>query len=152
MPPRTRHSPTEPSTPAIGHNSQIDDDALIAENFRLEEEIKAAQAKLAEWAKPRNERIKEIEAEIRSRLLERKSNSTKTESGTAYFSDIMSVKVEDQTALFDFMADNWEKYGSDMIKLGAKIDTVRQYMIDNEGKLPPGLSNSFYKNLNIKRS
>ena len=151
MPPRTRRSTAEP-TPAIGHNSQISDDALIAENFKLEEEIKAATAKLNEWAKPRSERIKEIESEISRRLLERKADSTKTDSGTAYFSTIMNVKVEDRTKLFDFIADNWETYGDDMLQLGAAKGAISRYMEENDGTLPPGLSISHFQRLNIRRS
>src|ERR1700678_3209977 len=78
------------ATVTIGHNSDVSDDALIAENFTLEDQIKAAQAKFDEWAKPRKERISQIEGEISRRLLERKADSTKTDSGTAYFSDIMN--------------------------------------------------------------
>jgi hypothetical protein len=32
------------------------------------------------------------------------------------------------------------------------IGTVRQHMDNNEGKLPPGMTHSFFKRLNIKRS
>lgn len=150
MPPR-RKSVEQPS-PAIGHNSQETDDALIAENHKLEDEIKAGLAKYNEWAKPRKDRIEAIETEIRKRLLERGADSTRTDSGTAYFSNIMNTKIEDREALFDFIADNWDTYGNDMLKLGAAVDAVRRYMEGNEGNPPPGLSISFYKRLNINRS
>jgi hypothetical protein len=141
----------ELTVPAIGHNSELSDDALIAENFKLEDLIKQAQAKFDEWAKPKKERIAEIESEIRGRLLERKADSTKTDSGTAYFSDIMNTKIENVPALFDYVADNWEALGAD-VKLNLPIGTVRQHMDDHEGKLPPGMSHSFFRRLNLKRS
>ena len=143
--------PNIDGTPGIGHNSNISDDALIAENFTLEDQIKAAQAKFDEWAKPRKERIAQIEGEISRRLLERKADSTKTDSGTAYFSDIMNTKIENLPALFDFIADRWDEYGAD-VKLNLPIGTVRQHMDNNDGKLPPGMTNSFFKRLNINRS
>lgn len=136
---------------AIGHNSEIDDDALIAENFKLEDQIKAANAKLAEWAAPHKARIAEIEAEISRRLLERKANNTKTDSGTAYFSDLMNTKVEQTSSLFDFVADNWETIGGE-IKIALPVEVVRQHMESNDGKPPPGMIVSFFRRLNIKRS
>ncbi len=148
--------------PAIGHNSQAvpgeaqrsgeTDDELIAENHKLEDQIKGGLAKFNEWAKPRKERIEAIESEIRRRLLERGADSTRTDSGTAYFSDIMNVKIEDREALFDFICDSWDSYGNDMLKLGAAVGAVRTYMDANEGKVPPGLSISFFRRLNINRS
>lgn len=137
--------------PTIGHNSELSDDALIAENFTLEDQIKAAGAKFDEWARPRKERIAQIEGEISRRLLERKADSTKTDSGTAYFSDIMSTKIENLPALFDFIAERWDEYGAD-VKLNLPIGTVRQHMDNNNGILPPGMTHSFFKRLNIKRS
>lgn len=127
------------------------DDALIAENFRLEDEIAAGTAKLNEWAKPKKERIAAIEGEISRRLLERKADSTKTDSGTAYFSDIMNTKVEKQEVLFDFVADNWETVGADA-KINLPIAIVRAHMDENKGQPPPGISISYFKRLNLKRS
>lgn len=137
--------------PPINTSVQFSDDALIAENFTLEDSIKAAQAKFDEWAKPRKTRIAEIESEISRRLLLRKADSTKTDHGTAYFSDIMNTKIESVEALFDYIADHWDAFGAD-VKLNLPVGLVRQYMEANEGKLPPGMSNSFFKRLNIKRS
>ena len=127
------------------------DDALIAENFKEEDLLKAAQAKFDEWAKPHKARIAEIESEISRRLLERKADSTKTDSGTAYFSHLMNTKIEDGGAVFDWAADNWETVGDD-IKINVKIDTVRDHMENNNGHPPPGMTVSYYSRLNIKRS
>ena len=154
MPPRKQSEfPARPNidgTPP-GHNSELSDDALIAENFQLEDQIKAATAKFNEWAKPRKERIAQIEADIRQRLLTRGADSTKTDSGTAYFSNIMTPKVENSPALFDFVADHWNDIGADA-KISLPVATVKSHMENNEGNPPPGISVSFYKNLNIRRS
>lgn len=140
----------QPPTPS-GHNSEINDDALIAENFKIEDLIKAAQAKFNEWAAPHKTRIAEIEIELSKRLLDRKANNTKTDSGTAYFSDILNAKVEKTEALFDYVADNWGTVGGE-VKIAVPVDVVRTYMEANDGKPPPGMSISFFKHLNIKRS
>lgn len=159
MPPRkkTVQAVAQQELPSAGHNNPPperpteSDDALIAENFKLEDLIKAAQAKFDEWAKPHKERIAQIEGEISRRLLERKADSTKTDSGTAYFSDIMNTKIESTEKLFDYVADHWDELGAD-VKLNLPIGTVRQHMDNNNGSLPPGMTHSFFKRLNIKRS
>lgn len=157
MPPR-RKTAVEPPPPAEilkppgpGHNSDLTDDALISENFKLEDLIKAAQAKFDEWAKPHKARIAEIEGALRERLLARNTNSTKSDSGTAYFSDIMNTKVESVETLFDFVADHWNEVGTDA-KINIPIAVVREHMENNNGMPPPGMSISFFKRLNIKRS
>jgi hypothetical protein len=151
--PRTKRTeqPAESPAPAIGHNSAVTDNDLIAENHKLEDQIKAGLAKFNEWSKPLKERIKQIEDDIFARLVARGADSTKTDAGTAYISRLESVKIEQPEALFDFAADHWEQYG-DEIKLSIGIKAVRQFMDDNNGQLPPGISLSKYSRLNINRS
>lgn len=158
MPPRKKQSETPNQDAAahlqpagIGHNSELSDDALIAENFQIEDLIKAASAKFDEWAKPHKERIKQIEDDLFARLSSRGADSTKTNSGTAYISNIASVKIESAEQLFDFAAENWAACG-DEIKLSMGIKAVRAWMDEHDGQLPPGISLSKYSRLNIKRS
>jgi hypothetical protein len=153
-PPETPY-PEQPNAaqapPPAGHNSQVTDLDLIAENHKLEDQLKAGLAKYNEWAKPHKERIKAIEDDIFKRLVERGADQTKTDAGTAWISRLASVQVTDQTALFDFAADNWDKYGDD-IKLVITIEAVKRYIEENNGQLPPGIGLSKYSRLNINRS
>ena len=151
MPPRKKIVEQEPLPGQLNMFDNQSDDALIAENFKEEDLLKAAQAKFDEWAKPHKARIAEIENEISRRLLERKADSTKTDSGTAYFSHLMNTKIEDGGAVFDWAADHWETIGDD-VKINVKIDTVREHMEANNGHPPPGMTVSYYTRLNIKRS
>ena len=59
MPPRKK--PVEPTPPpAPGHNTpELTDDALIAENFKLEDHVKAESEKFANFLKPFKDRITE---------------------------------------------------------------------------------------------
>ena len=59
--------------------------------------------------------------------------------------------ITKHSALFDFIAERWDEYGAD-VKLNLPIGTVRQHMDNNDGKLPPGMTNSFYKRLNLRRT
>jgi hypothetical protein len=149
----TQHlpSPLDSLPPPVGHNSQVTDLDLIAENHKLEDQLKAGLAKYNEWAKPHKERIKAIEDDIFKRLVERGADQTKTDAGTAYISRLESVQILDNAALFDFAAEQWDKYG-DEIKLSIGIKAVRQYMEENNGQLPPGIGLSKYARLNINRS
>lgn len=156
MPPRTRRSPPTPvqspeTPPTSGHNSELSDDALIAENHKINDLIKAAQVKFDEWKAPHDARLKEIEDILFKRLVERKADSTRTDSGTAYISNLDSIKIESGEKLFDFAADNWDDYGAE-IKIAIGIKAVRRYMDNNNGQLPPGISLSYYSRLNINRS
>ena len=139
------------ASPPAGHNSDLSDDALIAENFKIEDLIKAAQAKFNEWAEPHKTRLKEIEDTLFARLAERKADSTKTDSGTAYISNIMNAKVDSVPTLFDFVAEHWADVG-DEVKINIPISVVREHMENNNGMVPPGMSVSHFSRLNIKRS
>ena len=145
------HDGRDLPAPAIGHNSDLSDDALIAENFKIEDLIKAAQAKFNEWAEPHKSRLKEIEDTLFARLAERKADSTKTDSGTAYISNIMNAKVDSVPTLFDFVAEHWADVG-DEVKINIPISVVREHMENNNGMVPPGMSVSHFSRLNIKRS
>ena len=96
--------------PEAGHSSAFSgfsDSDLIARNLNLEDQVKAAQKKLDEWAKPLKAEIAEIESALFARLKERGADSTRTDAGTAYISTIMNTKVESREALFDYIAENW---------------------------------------------
>ena len=150
MPPRSKRAPVEP-VPAIGDNSHVTDNDLIAENHKITDLIKAAQAKFEEWALPHKTRLKAIEDDLFARLSSRGSDSTKTDAGTAYISNLASVKIDNAEQLFDFAADNWATYG-DEIKLSIGIKAVRAWMDEHNGELPPGVSLSKYSRLNVNRS
>ncbi len=150
LPPAGHNNPPSP----IGSGAAgppVSDNDLIAENFKLEDEVKAGTAKLNEWAKPKKERIAEIENEIQRRLIERGADSTRTDAGTAYISHLLNAKVEDNGSLFDWAADHWGEIGAD-VKLNIALAIVKNYMEQNAGNPPPGMSVSYYSRLNIKRS
>lgn len=150
--------------PLAGHNnpppdppvrSTESDEALIAENFRIEDNLKAAAAKLAEWSAPHKAKLKEIEDELFRRLAERQADSTRTDAGTAYISNITNFKIEQREAILDFMLDAWDQPdwgGNTMMTFNVTKDAVKQYMDAHNGQLPPGLSISHFSRLNIKRS
>ena len=149
--PRTKRQPAPEPTPTIGDNSNVTDNDLIAESHKIDDQIKAGTAKLNEWKAPLAARVKEIEDDLFARLVQRGADSTKTDSGTAYISNLADVKIEDKAALFDFVADHWADIG-DEVKLSIGIKAVRAWMDEHNGELPPGVSLSKYSRLNVTRS
>ena len=152
LPPPVGHNNPPPDPPARPSGS---DEDLIAENFAIEDKIKVGTAKLNEWAAPHKERLKAIEDELFRRLAERQADSTRTDAGTAYISNITNFKIEQREPILDFMLDNWEQPdwgGGAMMTFNVTKDAVKQYMDQHQGQLPPGLSISHYARLNIKRS
>ena len=151
-PPMTHLPAIEDTLAPVGHNNPpVSDNDLIAENFKLEDEIKAGTAKLNEWAKPKKDRIAEIENEIQRRLIERGADSTRTDAGTAYISHLMNASVQDSGSLLDWVADHWGEVGADA-KINLKLEIVKSHMEQNEGHPPPGMSVSYYSRLNIRKS
>lgn len=151
MPRTKRQSVPEAPPPPIGDNSNVTDNDLIAESHKIDDQIKAGTAKLNEWKAPLAARVKEIENDLFARLAQRGADSTKTESGTAYISNLADVKIENKEALLDFINDNWPVIG-DEVKLSIGIKAVRAWMDEHDGQLPPGVSLSKYSRLNINRS
>jgi hypothetical protein len=135
--PRTKRTeePAPPQPLPLGDN--VTDNDLIAENHKIEDQIK--------------DRLKAIEDDLFARLVARMSDSTKTDAGTAYISRLATVKIDNNEQLFDFAADNWDKYG-DEVKVVISKAGVDKFMEDNNGQLPPGISLSKYSKLNIRRS
>lgn len=140
--------------PEAGHSSAFSgfsDSDLIARNLNLEDQVKAAQKKLDEWAKPLKAEIAEIESALFARLKERGADSTRTDNGTAYISTLMNTKVESREALFDYIAENWDDIGGE-VALNLSKEAVKRHMEDANGQLPPGMSISYFQRLNVRRS
>ena len=142
-------APAPAQTLPLGDN--VTDNDLIAENHKLEDQIKVGMAKFDEWSKPLKDRLKAIEDDLFARLAARGADSTKTDAGTAYISRLSTVKIDNNEQLFDFAADNWDKYG-DEVKVVISKAGVDKFMEDNNGQLPPGISLSKFSKLNIRRS
>ena len=149
--PRTKRTEQAPAPEPLPLGDNVTDNDLIAENHKLEDQLKAAAAKLAEWSKPPKDRLKAIEDDLFARLAARGADSTKTDAGTAYISRLATVKIDNNEQLFDFAADNWDKYG-DEVKVVISKAGVDKFMEDNNGQLPPGISLNKYSKLNIRRS
>jgi hypothetical protein len=80
---------------------------------------------------------KQVGTEILRRLHERGASQTKTEAGTAFIGENMSITIADETAYGDFVLEQ-QDYG--YYQKRAKVERVKEYMKQHDGTLPPGLT------------
>lgn len=123
-------------------------DQLIAKYIELRDK----KAELAEEFKLRNQPFNEgmeiIENALMDMLNAQGGQNIKTGSGTAYISEVLNVKVEDWES-FSYWV---QRFGTpDFFVKNANKTAVKEYM-DGGGPLPPGLSMSTLRNLNVRRS
>jgi hypothetical protein len=129
--------------------NQFTDEQLIAKHFELESVLKQREEARDKEDKPYKDGIAGIKAVLQQRLIERGANHTATDSGTAYLSDILNVKVTNRE---DFLRYAASPEGDDMLLASAQKDAVKTYMQMHEGQNPPGVETSVFTKLNIRRS
>jgi hypothetical protein len=124
---------------------------LIAETIALKDKLAAAQKQFETFCKPWKQTIEENENKLLALLNDQRLDSVRADSGTAYKSTITSYKITDREAILDLINNNWDTFGSDMMLLGVQKDAVKRYVEEN-GKLPDGLTSDSFTRLNIRRS
>ncbi len=144
------------------------DEELTRNYFLLDDWLEAESKRFAEHVKPTKLMLEAIKDEFLRRLNERKADSTKTDVGTAYKSQILNVAISPEgtpyhipnstevkigrDALLDFALDNWEEIGNELLIISAQKDAVRRWMDEHNGQPPPGLKLSTFVRINIRRS
>ena len=144
---------------------------LIKEHFALSDKIKAANKQLADFIAPWKSRLEEIDGQLLQLLNSLGTGdkaSISTDIGTCYLSHLLNVSINPDAepfvneqgekqvgrlALLDWCLANWEKYGADMLMVGTpQKDALKKYMDENEGRVPPGVSTSWFTRVNVRRS
>jgi hypothetical protein len=118
-------------------NSEPTDDLLVGVYIKI-------RSKIAEVNKEYEDRLghlrgqqKQVSAEILRRLHERGSTQTKTDSGTAFINEDVSITIADEEAYGAFvLAEQDPSY----YQKRAKVERVKEYMKAHDGTLPPGLN------------
>ena len=125
---------------------------LIAEKHALQAKLDAGSEQFEAWAKPHKARIAQIKGDLLRMLNEQGINSVSTDAGTAYKTEIENFKVTDREKYFDFLADEWDKWGNEMGDFGFTKKVVQRYAEENDGKMPPGIEKKeSIINLNINK-
>lgn len=128
--------------------NQYTDEQLIAKHFELEAVLKRREEDREKEDKAFKDAIVTIKSVLQQRLIERGANHTATDSGTAYLSDILNVKVVDRQQFIAYAMNG----GEDMLLASAQKDAVKTYMQMHEGQNPPGVETSVFTKLNIRKS
>jgi hypothetical protein len=122
---------------------------LVQAHIDLKREIAAAEAVLENALKPKRNAMQWIEEEFLRRFMERGSDNSKTDAGTAYKSVITSYKVVDENAFLTFCTQYPEC--REMMTIKPVKDPIKTFM-NGSKELPPGLEQSGYTNVNIRRT
>ncbi len=124
---------------------------LIAEVIALKDKLALASKQFDDFCKPFKEKIAANENALLAMLNEQRLDSVKSDAGTAYKSTITSYKIADRDKVLDLIMDNWEQFGSEMLQFSVQKDAVKNFVQEN-GKLPEGLTQDSFVRLNIRRS
>lgn len=125
------------------------DGDLIKYYVELRDYLEADEAANVQRRKPHQESMQLIENELQRRLIERGSDSTKTEFGTAFQKEVMSVRTADKGVFVDWAVHH------DLVRemdLRPAKETVKTYMDEHNGEMPPGIDVTFIRKINIRRS
>ncbi|HSV26225.1 MAG TPA: hypothetical protein VLJ17_24775 [Xanthobacteraceae bacterium] len=126
---------------------------LISEWRTIDDFVKAETKRFGEHMAPARERLKSIETQLHQFLLDNKIESiSKKGLGTAYISELMDPKVENVDATLDWALENYDAVGPDFIKVSPKIEAIRSYMADHDNQTPPGITVSYYRRVNVRRT
>lgn len=143
-------------------------ESLIAERIDLDDKLKAASKKFAEFCAPWKARIEAIDGELMGILnaMGDDKASISTDAGTAYKSHLLNVSIDPEgepwynvngeksvgrMALLDFALDNWFDGGADLLLVQPQKDAVKAYMEAHDGKPPPGLKTGWFTRVNVRR-
>jgi hypothetical protein len=133
--------------------SQMSAADLVQEHVKLDDFIESENKKFAEHLKPHKKRMEEIRNLLLGVLNEQKTNSMSTDHGTAYISTIMTPKITDREKYLDFVLDNYDEFGNEMLQLSTpQKDALKTFIESHENKTPPGVEVSYFNRLNVRRS
>lgn len=134
--------------------ADVNDESLAAPTdfdrmTRVYIKIRDARAKHKKEFEDADALLQEQQRVIRVAMLEHMkkvgASSVGTEHGTVYLDEQLKCSAEDWSVVYDFIAQNgaW-----DLLEKRIARTRVKQYMDDNDGRLPPGIS--IFKELDVK--
>lgn len=135
-------------------NKPVDPIADLIKEWRdTDDFVKAETRRFGEHMAQYRERLKTIETQLHQFLIDNKIETiSKKGLGTAYISEIMDPKVEEPEKTLDWALDNYDTVGPDYIKVSPKVEAIRSYMADHDSQLPPGITISYFRRLNVRRT
>lgn len=123
--------------------------ALIAKHGELKTAIAEIQDRFDAELKPYTQAMETINQALLVELQNQGLQNFKCDDGTAYLSTIMSAKVADRGQFLGFLIENraW-----DMLDARPLKDPVKNWLDENNGTPPPGVTVEFTTKCNVRRS
>jgi hypothetical protein len=134
------------------------DQQIIERYVALKDAASKLKDEYTAKVKPYQDGMAKMEEILLARLIERGAENTKTDAGTAYKSNLLTVKVADREKFIDFIMSTWTddagqpSVGQTMLLAQPQKDAVKEFIERSGGHPPPGLEVSYYTNVNIRRS
>jgi len=92
--------------------------------------------------------MKELQAEMHARLLEREADSAKSASGTAFFKTHINHKINDWDETLKFIVEG-QRWG--WLQARVAPSQVEQWLEENNGQLPPGITVSQFMEVQFRK-
>lgn len=117
---------------------------LVAGILARKERLAELEAEHKLRVKPIREEVEKLEAALAKLMTDAGIKSAKTRYGTAYFSDVSSVKIVDWLAALDFIVQNgaWDLLERRINKTALK----------ESGANVPGVAIEFTRKVNVRRT
>ena len=132
--------------------TEFTDKQLIEKYIWMRDLIAVKKDAYNKVVKPYVAGMEVIEKALLARLIQRGSQNTKTDAGTAFKQEILNVRIADRDAYLQFVRENWDDFGNQMMQLAApQKDAVRDY-IDKYKAPPTGVEISYFTNVNVRKS
>jgi hypothetical protein len=138
---------TPPNDVEINEAIIIGDDRLVGVIIKIRDKIADLNKEYEEALKTLREQKQRIENEVIRRLQERGASQTKTGKGTAFLGESMQATIADETQFKRFCL---EQADLDFFQSRVKVAHLKEFMDNNEGKLPPGISVFREVTLNVR--
>ena len=126
--------------------------ALVSERQQIRTFLEQQQAAFAEFCKPHNEKMQQLDAQITATMTEQGIKSFKTDTGTAILSTIVTPKVTDKEKFLDWVLEDWDSRGA-MLQIATPLkETITDYMDQHEGQLPPNIETTSRQQFSIRKA
>lgn len=125
--------------------------ALIEEYRKVDAWVTQETARFTDHLAPHKKRCEEIKSILLGMMNEGKINNISTDAGAAYISTIMTPKITDRDKYLDFVNENWDQIGNEMLQVSMpQKSALKTYMEEHNDALPPGVEVSYFNRVNIK--
>ena len=120
------------------HAAAIQDDRLVKVFVKIREAKSAFKKAFEEEMEAKFDGpLRQLQTELKKRLMERHNDGLKTEFGTVYIAETLKVSCQDWGVFHAWIKEN---DALDFLEQRVKAGEVQTYMEKHQGELPPGLS------------